>query len=264
MHRRSTTAALAAALLFAPVLARAEIWWGCAVQVPVSQTVGMRMTIVGPALRHESLSNIYIASFQTPDDAVGAAETYAAQFEAFVASSGYSTVSGVAGADVVSTCSPYASAQAVAEFKAALAADEISGGGSVKTSSNNYELAWAPAAAAPVAAAAPGAPPRFGVQMMAVSAENALLLGLDPPAGAVVVNVVPGSPAAKGGVKPMDVIIEVSGQAVAIPHEVTQIVGRLRDGFQAPVRVWRERAVKDLTVQIGSAEPPPVAAQPAP
>jgi hypothetical protein len=65
-----------------------------------------------------------------------------------------------------------------------------------------------------------------------------------------VVEVADGSAAMKAGIKPMDVLVEIAGQAVTAYGDVPAIVGRLRPGFEAPVRVWRERRMLDLKVAV--------------
>ncbi len=147
-----------------------------------------------------------------------------------------------------------------------------------------YEIAWTPSDAAitPVPATAtatvavPTTPAKaaipaggLGIQLNAVSAELAQALGLPSTQGAWVVEVAEGSAAMKAGIKPMDVLVEIAGQAVNAHGDVPAIVGRLRPGFEAPVRVWREHRMQDLKVVVPTAQPPAqpttaMAASPAP
>ncbi|MGB3490726.1 MAG: DegQ family serine endoprotease [Xanthobacteraceae bacterium] len=60
--------------------------------------------------------------------------------------------------------------------------------------------------------------PWLGARLQAVTPEIAETLGLSRPAGALVVKVVPGSPAARGGLKLSDLIVAVDGQAVDDPN----------------------------------------------
>lgn len=124
-----------------------------------------------------------------------------------------------------------------------------------------YEIAWTPDEAAiavvPAAASAATAPAKavaptkgLGIHINAVTAELAQALGLSSTQGAWVVEVDEGSAAMKAGIKPMDVLVEIAGQAVGAYSDVPTIVSRLRPGFQAPVRVWRERQTQDLSLTI--------------
>ena len=134
------------------------------------------------------------------------------------------------------------------------------------------EIAWTPsevaipAAAAPTtttaSVAAPTVPAKavmpatgLGIRINAVTAELAQALGLPATQGAWVVEVADGGAAMKAGIKPMDVLVEIAGQAVTAHGDVPAIVGRLRPGFEAPVRVWRERRMQDLTVVMPTQSP---------
>ena len=134
------------------------------------------------------------------------------------------------------------------------------------------EIAWTPtdtAVAPPLAnpgVAAPAASPRatrpaagLGIRIGAVTAELAEALGLSSTQGAWVLEVGDGSAAMKAGLKPMDVLLEIAGQAVNAHGDVAAIFGRLRAGSEAPLRVWRERRMLELKVVVPSTPPAPVA-----
>ncbi len=137
------------------------------------------------------------------------------------------------------------------------------------------EVAWMPSGRTPAAsaasvspaaspaAAAPAAKGGLGLRIGAVSAELAQALGLVPAQGAWVVEVLPGSAAMQAGIKPMDVLLELAGQAVTAPTDVAPIVARLRPGFRAPVRVWRERKLQDFDLVIPAPATATTAAAPA-
>ncbi|MCU1724876.1 S1C family serine protease [Pseudomonas sp. 5P_5.1_Bac1] len=90
----------------------------------------------------------------------------------------------------------------------------------------------------------------LGLNLESPSAELIGALGLKSSAGAWVVSVTPGSPAAKAGLKPMDVILDVSGQEVRGPGDVQAIASRLRGGYRAPLGIWRNRAAQNLSLEI--------------
>ncbi|MGB3271870.1 MAG: DegQ family serine endoprotease [Xanthobacteraceae bacterium] len=60
--------------------------------------------------------------------------------------------------------------------------------------------------------------PWLGARLQTVTADIAETLGLARPTGALVVNVVPGSPAARGGLKMSDLITAVDGQQIDDPN----------------------------------------------
>src|SRR6266571_3250620 len=59
--------------------------------------------------------------------------------------------------------------------------------------------------------------PWLGVQLQALTPDLAESLGLKRPAGALVANVTPGSPAARAGLKTGDLIVAIDGQPVDDP-----------------------------------------------
>ena len=90
----------------------------------------------------------------------------------------------------------------------------------------------------------------MGLTLESPSADLVSALGLKSPAGAWVVSVAPGSAAAKAGVKPMDVILDLSGQLVSTPTDVMTIAGKLRPGYKASLSVWRNHANHELVLAI--------------
>lgn len=97
----------------------------------------------------------------------------------------------------------------------------------------------------------------LGLTLETPSPELVKALGLTDNSGAWVVSVTPGSAADKAGIKPMDVIRDLSGQMVTAPSDVQTIARRLRAGYKAPLGVWRERAKRELalTIPAGAAAP---------
>jgi S1-C subfamily serine protease len=67
--------------------------------------------------------------------------------------------------------------------------------------------------------------------------------------GIVVVDVVAGSPAAQGGIKPCDLIEQVDGKAVKNPSDVQLAVDQAKIGQSLPLRIRRAAGVVDLTVR---------------
>lgn len=116
----------------------------------------------------------------------------------------------------------------------------------------------APPTAVKVAAAGEaGGPPSVGLKLGEVSNELAQAMGLAAGKGAWVIEVIDGGAASRADFKPMDVVLEIAGQAVDAPSDVAAIVSRLRSGFEAPVQVWRGRGphVLKLVVPGGAAAP---------
>jgi hypothetical protein len=98
----------------------------------------------------------------------------------------------------------------------------------------------------------------LGLTLETPSPELVKALGLKDTNGAWVVSVTPDSPAAKAGLKPMDVIQDLSGQVVNTPGDVQAITGKLRAGYRATVGVWRDRGTRKLAMAIPAGAAAPV------
>jgi S1-C subfamily serine protease len=95
--------------------------------------------------------------------------------------------------------------------------------------------------------------PWLGAKLQDVTVEIAESLGLKRPGGALVANVSPDSPAARGGLKTGDLIVAVDGQAIDDPNAFdyrfatkplggSAQIGLLRNGKEARVTVALESA----------------------
>jgi len=91
---------------------------------------------------------------------------------------------------------------------------------------------------------------RIGVQIQDVNAQFADAFGLDRPRGALVGQVIEDGPAAKGGVKTGDVILSVDGRPVERSTQLPSVVSAIKPGTNAKLEVWRDGAIKMLTVKV--------------
>ena len=94
----------------------------------------------------------------------------------------------------------------------------------------------------------------LGVQIQNVSPDLAKSLGLKTATGALVANVVPDSPAAKGGVLAGDVIIRFNGVKVPSSTLLPRIVAGTTVGKQVDVVVLRKRKRVTIKVTLGELE----------
>ncbi len=91
---------------------------------------------------------------------------------------------------------------------------------------------------------------RIGVSIQDVSSQLADSFGLDRPRGALVGSVESGGPADKGGVKAGDIIVRVDGKLIERDSEVPSLISGIKPGSDTQIEVWRDRAVKKLTVKV--------------
>jgi glutaredoxin 3 len=82
-------------------------------------------------------------------------------------------------------------------------------------------------------------PPRLGVAI-ADAARIAAQKGSSLPPGAYVGRVNAGSPAARTGLQPGDVIVELAGQAVRGEQDVHRLVASVRPGQAVDLMLWRD------------------------
>ncbi len=96
---------------------------------------------------------------------------------------------------------------------------------------------------------------RLGVTLQDLSAPLAASFGLKAPDGALVASVVPGSAAAKAGLKAGDVITAVDDAPVQVAGDITARIGLAKPGDRLKLVLWRDKARVDLPVTLGRAEP---------
>ncbi|WP_409523725.1 DegQ family serine endoprotease [Nitrincola sp. MINF-07-Sa-05] len=91
----------------------------------------------------------------------------------------------------------------------------------------------------------------LGVVIQEVSRDLAESFGLDKPAGAVVVQVMPDSPAQGAGLKEGDVILSFNGNDIYLSSDLPHQVGRVRPGTEASVGIIRGGERISIPVTIG-------------
>jgi serine protease DegQ len=91
----------------------------------------------------------------------------------------------------------------------------------------------------------------IGIAAQDMTGEIAESFKLASAKGALVSEVVNGSPADKGGVRPGDILIAVNGQPVADSTAMLNLISALQPGKQAQLRVIRERRETELVVMVG-------------
>jgi serine protease Do len=93
-----------------------------------------------------------------------------------------------------------------------------------------------------------------------VDRDLAEAFGLDRPVGALVVKVLPDSPAERGGMLPGDVVLEVNGKALSDANSLPMHVGQIMPGEEVRVTVARDRTF--ITLKFKLAETPDSARAP--
>jgi serine protease Do len=94
----------------------------------------------------------------------------------------------------------------------------------------------------------------LGVSIQELTPEMAKKFGLSTPRGALVADVVKGSPADKAGMKRGDVVLSYRGNPVPDAGMLRNDVALTPIGTEAKLTVWRDGAERQITVRIGSQE----------
>ncbi|MCE7997419.1 MAG: Do family serine endopeptidase [Rhodobiaceae bacterium] len=92
----------------------------------------------------------------------------------------------------------------------------------------------------------------LGVAIQPVGPEIAETLGLAADEGALIAQVVPGSPAEAGGLEPGDVIYSIDGTVMETPKDVSKAVAALKAGHTAQFNLWRDGDRQAVDVEIGA------------
>jgi len=91
----------------------------------------------------------------------------------------------------------------------------------------------------------------LGVSIQPVTTDIAAALGRKETSGALVSEVLEGTPAFKAGFESGDLIVRLNGGSVASPRDLTRRISALPPGDKAKVVVLRSGAEKQLTVTLG-------------
>ncbi len=92
---------------------------------------------------------------------------------------------------------------------------------------------------------------QLGVLIQEVNQSLAESFGLKKPEGALVASVEDGSPAAKAGLQPGDVILKFNGKEIASSADLPPMVADLAPGTRAKLEVWRKGASREIDVTVG-------------
>jgi serine protease Do len=91
----------------------------------------------------------------------------------------------------------------------------------------------------------------LGVTIQDVDKNLAESFGLERPRGALVAQVAPESPAAKGGLQDGDIIITFNGKDIPTSADLPHVVGLIEPGSRVPVEIVRDKKRKTLKVEVG-------------
>ena len=94
----------------------------------------------------------------------------------------------------------------------------------------------------------------LGVRIQVVTKEIADLEQLEKPQGALVASVSDGSPAAKGGIKAGDIILEFDKKKIDTMRTLPKLVAQTRVGKKVTVKIWRNQQLISKKILLGRLE----------
>ena len=103
---------------------------------------------------------------------------------------------------------------------------------------------------------------RLGVRIQELTPDLARSFGLDGTRGVLVAGVEAGSPAAKAGLQPGDVILKFNDKAIDSAQELPRLVAGSRPGTNATLEVWRKGARQQVAATLGEMPSDSAAARP--
>lgn len=104
---------------------------------------------------------------------------------------------------------------------------------------------------------------RLGVRIQEMTPELARSFGLDSATGVLVAGVESGSPAARAGLAPGDVILKYNNDTIDDAHKLPRLVAASKPGATATLEVWRKGSRQQVTATLGEMPAEPGAAKPA-
>jgi serine protease Do len=96
---------------------------------------------------------------------------------------------------------------------------------------------------------------QIGARTQALTPDLAPAFGLDTPAGALIVRVDAGGPAAAAGLRSGDVVLSVDGSRAMAYAEIQERVAAWRPGSSITLGIWRRKAPLTLKLTVAEAAP---------
>ena len=93
---------------------------------------------------------------------------------------------------------------------------------------------------------------RLGVMIQELNQSLAESFGMKSAKGALISSVENGSPAAKAGLEPGDVILAINGKEIAGSSELPPLVADIKPGDTAKLQVWRKGSSREIEVKVGA------------
>jgi serine protease Do len=104
----------------------------------------------------------------------------------------------------------------------------------------------------------------LGISIQGVDPDMAKAFGLSRGGGALISDVSPDGPAAKAGLARGDIVLELNGQSVNGPDDLSVRISQMAPGSVAHLKTFRDRQNRDVDVTLAEAPEQPTAGQKGP
>lgn len=91
----------------------------------------------------------------------------------------------------------------------------------------------------------------LGVTIQAVLPDMAKAFGLSHGGGALISDVTADGPAAKAGIERGDIVLELNGQSVSGPDQLSVLISEMAPGTVVHLQVFRDKQTRDIDVTLG-------------
>ncbi len=92
----------------------------------------------------------------------------------------------------------------------------------------------------------------LGITAQKLTADMARALGVTPNAGVIVTRVAKGSPAARAGVRPGDLVTAINGKSVREPHQLYNAEGLLPVGSEVTMTIRHDGSTRNVTMRMAA------------
>lgn len=91
---------------------------------------------------------------------------------------------------------------------------------------------------------------QLGIYLQELNKDLALSFGLTEANGALIAQVAKGGAAEKGGILSGDIVLKIDDNSISKASDLIRVVGSIKPGTQVNIQVWRNKAIKTLTVLV--------------
>ncbi|MGC3962250.1 MAG: DegQ family serine endoprotease [Rhodocyclaceae bacterium] len=96
---------------------------------------------------------------------------------------------------------------------------------------------------------------RLGVGIQGINKEMAASFGLPDTKGALINSIEDGTPAQKSGLREGDIVTELDGTKIDDAADLARMVGNHHPGDTVKLKVWRDKASRDISVKLAEQAP---------